>query len=268
KMLGLDKSLVEQYFYWVGNMLIGNFGYSSQHRVPVAQLIAAPMGNTIVLNLISLVLVFAITIPLGIITAVKHRSTLDNVVQIGTVIGISLPAFLLSLLFIFVFAVKIRLFPISGMVTAGLVGTPMQMFWDRLHHMCLPLIVMTVSSMAGITRYVRSAMIEALRQDYIRTARAKGLREKVVIYSHAFRNALIPIVTILTMWFVGIFGGSVVIESIFSYNGIGRVLIVALKQLDFSVVLCMNMFYAVLTLLGNLLMDLAYGLVDPRVKLN
>ena len=126
---------------------------------------------------------------------------------------------------------------------------------------------MTFASLGGITRYVRAAMIDVLRQDYIRTARAKGLREKVVIYSHAFRNALIPIVTVLTGWLVSVFGGSVVIETIFLWNGIGKVLYDALMQRDFMVVLAMQMFYVIITLAGNLLMDLAYMLVDPRVKL-
>ena len=139
---------------------------------------------------------------------------------------------------------------------------------DKLYHMALPCIVMTFASLGSITRYVRAAMIDVLRQDYIRTARAKGLREKVVIYSHAFRNALIPIVTVLTGWVISVFAGSVVIETIFLWNGIGKVLYDALMQRDFMVVLAMQMFYVVLTLAGNLLMDLAYMLVDPRVKLN
>ena len=265
--LGLDKPIVVQYFIWLKNFVTGDLGYSSQYMAPVNQIVAAPMLNTIKLNVLTLILVFGITIPLGIITAVKHRSVFDNIVQVTTVIGVSLPEFLVSLLFIFIFAIKLRWFPISGMATAGLEGSWWVMFLDRLKHMALPLMVLVFTSLAGITRYVRSAMIEALREDYIRTARAKGLKEKVVIYSHAFRNALIPVVTILTMWFVGIFGGSMVVESIFGYNGIGKLLYTGLRQLDYAVVMSMNMFYTVLTLLGNLMMDLAYGLVDPRVKL-
>ncbi len=266
--LGLDKPLPVQYLIWLKNFATGNLGYSSQYKAPVNQIIAEPMKQTVILNLVSLVFVFGITIPLGIVTAVKHRSVLDKTVQVITVIGVSLPGFLVSLLFIFIFAVKLRIFPVGGMATPGFDGTTWQMILDRLHHMALPLMVLVFTSLAGITRYVRSAMIEALREDYIRTARSKGLKEKVVIYSHAFRNALIPVVTVLTMWFVGIFGGSIVIESIFSYNGIGRMLLDALRKLDYSVAISMNMFYTLLTLLGNLLMDLAYGLVDPRVKLN
>lgn len=268
KQLGLDKPIVMQYFYWIGNLLQGDMGYSSQYRMPVNSIVADPLKNTVYLNVITLIFVFLITIPLGIATAVRYRSTFDNVVQVGTVIGISLPSFLVSLLFIYVFAIKLRLFPVSGMATPGFEGSNFEVLMDRLYYMVLPLAVMIFSSLASITRYVRSAMIEALRQDYIRTARAKGLREKTVIYSHAFRNALIPVVTIMTMWFIGIFGGSVAIEHIFLYNGIGKMLVDSLRKLDFAVVMSMNMFYAALTLLGNLLMDVVYGLVDPRVKLS
>ncbi|MEG1804981.1 MAG: ABC transporter permease, partial [Clostridia bacterium] len=150
----------------------------------------------------------------------------------------------------------------------GLTGNYFTMLMDKMYHMILPVAVMTFSSLGGITRYVRATMIDVLSMDYIRTARAKGLKEKTVIYSHAFRNALIPFVTILTGWFIGIFGGSVVIESIFLWNGIGKVLYDGLMQRDFAVVLAMQMFYVILALLGNLVMDIGYMLVDPRVKLS
>ena len=195
----------------------------------------------------------------------------DQSVQVFTVVGVSLPTFVAALLGIWLFAVVFSVFPISGVYSAGLTASGAStwtLFWDKLYHMCLPLLVMTFTSMASITRYVRSAMIESLSQDYIRTARAKGLREKVVIYSHAFRNALIPVVTIMTGWFISVFSGSVVIESIFLWNGLGKLLYDSLLRQDFAVVMTMNMFYALLTLVGNLLMDLAYGLVDPRVKLS
>ena len=138
---------------------------------------------------------------------------------------------------------------------------------DTLWHMTLPVLVMSVSGIGGITRYVRASMIDVLRMDYIKTARAKGLREKTVIYIHAFRNALIPIVTITTWWIIGLFGGSIVIESVFLIPGLGKMLIDALMQRDFAVVLTMQMFYVILSLAGNVLMDIAYTLVDPRVRL-
>ncbi len=269
--MGLDQPIYVQYFRWLSGMLSGDFGYSAHYKQPVVSIIQAPMLNTVQMNLINLVLVFAITIPLGIATAVRKGRAFDSGVQVFTVVGISLPSFLVALICISLFAVLWPIFPISGSASAGITATNasgFQLFVDRLYHMALPLMVMTITNMASITRYVRSAMVEALKQDYIRTARAKGLREKVVIYSHAFRNALIPVVTIMTGWFISIFSGWVAIEAIFLWNGLGNLLYQSLLRQDYSVVMTMNMFYTVLALFGNLLMDLGYGLVDPRVKLS
>lgn len=268
ELLGLDQPMVVQYARWVMNLLRGNLGFSAQYRAPVAQVIAEPLKNTVLLNLVSLAIVFGIAIPLGIISAVKKYTFFDTTVQVATVVGISIPSFMVSLIVIYIFAVKLQWLPISGSATPGATLTGGGLLLDRLKYMVLPLSVMCISSLAGITRYIRGAMIEALSQDYIRTARAKGVREKVVIYSHAFRNAMIPVVTIATSWFISIFGGSVIIESVFLWNGIGRVLFSSLRQQDFAVVLAMQIFYVLLTLIGNLIMDLAYGLVDPRIKVS
>ena len=265
--LGLDKPIPVQYGVWLGNMLTGDFGFSTKYKQPVNQIVAAPLENTLMLNLFSLVLAFAITIPLGIVTAVRKNSAFDQTIQVGTIVGYSLPSFVIALVCIYLFAVKMPVFPISGSITAGSTATGMEAFGDRMYHMALPLIVMTLTSLGSITRYTRAAMIDVLSQDYIRTARAKGLREKVVIYSHAFRNALIPLITILTTWLVSAFSGSIVIETIFGWNGIGKLLFDALQQRDFMVVLAMQMFYVLLTLAGNLIMDIGYALVDPRIKL-
>ena len=265
--LGLDQPVVVQYFKWFFNVLQGEFGFSIQHRLPVVDLITDPLKNTIMLNIPSIFLVLVITIPLGIATAVRKGSVFDNTVQIGSVVGYSMPLFIVALLCIFLFAVKLPWFPISGVNSAGFQGTDTERFLDMLHHMALPMLVIVISSLGSVTRYVRAAMIGVLQNDYIRTARAKGLREKVVIYSHAFRNALIPIVTILTGWILSIFQGSIVIESIFLWKGIGKMMIDGLLNRDFMVVLAMQLFYVILALLGNLIMDLCYCLVDPRVKL-
>ena len=154
------------------------------------------------------------------------------------------------------------------MKTPGSNYTGMKKFLDEMKYMALPLIVMTFSSLGGMTRYVRASMTEALTMDCVRTARAKGLREKVVIYSHAWRNALIPIITLVIGWFIGIFSGSIMIENIFGLNGMGRVYINALNNKDFEVVLLLQMFYVIVGLLGNLIIDIAYGLADPRVRVN
>ena len=267
EMLGLNKPLPLQYFSWIGNMLTGNFGYSTQYKRQVIDIIGSPMKNTILLNLCSMVVVFLISVPLGIATAVRKNSIFDKAVQVLTIVGYSIPSFIIALLAIFLLAIKIPIFPISGVQTAGFRGNSLEMLLDTAKHMVLPVLVMSVGGVGGITRYVRASMIDALRMDYIKTARSKGLRERVVIYVHAFRNALIPVVTVTTWWIIGLFGGSVVIESIFLWPGLGQMLLDGLMQRDFSVVLTMQMFYVVLALTGNVIMDIAYTLVDPRVRL-
>ena len=265
--LGVNQPLPVQYFAWISNMLTGNFGYSTQYQRQVIDVIGAPMFNTIMLNLFTMVVVFLVSIFLGIATAVRKNGFFDKTVQVVTIIGYSIPSFIIALLAIFAFAVKIPIFPISGIRTPGSEATGIAAALDVAWHMALPVLVMSVSGIGGITRYVRASMIDALRMDYIKTARAKGLREKTVIYVHAFRNALIPIVTITTWWIIGLFGGSVVIESVFLWNGLGKMLIDGLMNRDFSIVLTMQMFYVLLSLAGNVLMDIAYTIVDPRVRL-
>lgn len=265
--LGLDKPLVIQYLIWIGNMLTGDFGYSTQYKRQVVDVIGTPMLNTLMLNALSMLVTFAVAIPLGIATAVRKNSVFDKFVQVITIVGYSLPSFIIALLFIFAFAVKIPIFPISGVRSAGFSGGTLELVLDTLWHMALPVIVLSISGIGSITRYVRAEMIDVLRMDYIKTARAKGLKEKTVIYMHAFRNALIPIVTIATAWVVTLFGGSVVIENVFLWPGLGQMLINGLLQRDFSIVLTMQMFYVVLSLTGNVIMDIAYTIVDPRVRL-
>ena len=265
--LGVNQPLPMQYFAWISNMLTGNFGYSTQYQREVIDVIGQPMLNTIMLNLFTMVVVFVVSIFLGIATAVRKNGVFDKTVQVVTIIGYSIPSFIIALLAIFLFAVKIPIFPISGFRSPGSEATGMAAALDIAWHMALPVLVMSVSGIGGITRYVRASMIDALRMDYIKTARAKGLREKTVIYVHAFRNALIPIVTITTWWIIGLFGGSVVIETVFLWNGLGKMLIDGLMNRDFSIVLTMQMFYVLLSLAGNVLMDIAYTIVDPRVRL-
>ncbi len=267
KQLGLDQPVPVQYVKWITNMLRGDFGFSTEYRRQVKEVIGVPMRNTVLLNLFSMIIVFLIAIPLGIATAVKKNSIFDKLVQVVTIIGYSVPSFVIALLAIYVFAIQLPIFPISGVKTAGFTGTGIAAVLDMAKHMALPVLVMSVGGIGSITRYVRASMIDALRMDYIKTARSKGLREKVVIYVHAFRNALIPIVTVTTWWLIGLFGGSIVIESIFLWDGLGKMMISGLNQRDFAVVLAMQMFYVILSLTGNVLMDIAYTLVDPRVKL-
>ena len=279
KKLGTDGTKLERYLRWIGvypysdgslnGIFQGNLGTSTKYNEPVADVIIAPMKNTIFINIFATILALGITLPLGIFCAVKRGSKRDVAVQVGTLVGYSIPTFIIAIVFIWLFAVVLGWFPVAGMETAGSLNwTPWERFWDRMYHLSLPLIVMTFCSLGGMTRYVRAAMIEALSMDCIRTARAKGLREKVVIYSHAWRNALIPIVTLVIGWFLGIFAGSLMIENIFALNGIGRIYNQSLMANDNEVILALQMFYITLSLFGNLLIDLVYGLVDPRVRVN
>ena len=267
KELGLDKPVVVQYLMWMRNVVTFNFGQSITYRTSVINVIGPPMLNTLMLNTIGMVLIFAITIPLGIMSAVRKNKIFDNAVQVLTILGYSLPAFIFALIFIYFFAVRLNIAPVSGTFTVGSEFKGFLWFFDRLKYMALPLAVYVFSSLGAMTRYVRAAMIDALRMDYIRTARAKGLKEKVVIYSHAFRNSLVPIITVVTSWVASLFSGSMIIEVIFSWGGIGRLMFDALMQRDFNVIFVVNLFYVFLALLAYLVMDIFYGLVDPRVKI-
>jgi len=263
--LGLDKSLPMQYLIWMKNMLIGDFGYSSYWRQEVKSVIGEPLVNSIVINVFSIGLAFLISIPVGIKSAVKKDSLTDRGWQVFSLFGMSMPTFFIGLTLIFLLASRARLFPYGGMPyeDPGTIGYYLSYF----KYLVLPVTTLTIGALAGTIRYVRGSMLEALSKDYIRTARSKGLREKVVIYTHAFRNALIPVVTIMSFSIIGLFGGSAITEKIFVWNGIGTVLITALNNKDFNVVLVLDMFYAVLALLANIIMDVSYALVDPRVKL-
>lgn len=267
QQMGLDDPLVIRYTKWIKSVVTLEFGNSIIYKRPVTEVIKVPMQNTIFLNLIVTFLALGITIPLGIFCAVKKFTKFDTTVQVLTIVGYSLPVFIFALIFIYLFAVKLQWLPVSGMNTPNFSGTPLEVFLDRVKYMILPTMVLTIASLGGMTRYVRAAMIESLRMDYIRTARAKGLKERVVIYSHAWRNALLPIITLIITWFIGIFSGSIITESIFALNGMGMVYLKALNGLDYNLAMGIQMFYIVLSLVGNLLIDLSYGIVDPRIRI-
>lgn len=277
--MGLDAPLIVRYARWMGlvkdvngkydGLLQGQFGYSSYFKKDVIEVVVEPMKNTVFINIFSTIAALAITIPLGIYCAVHKKSKFDNAVQVVTILGYSIPVYIIALIFIFFFCVVWQIFPIMGTKTAGMVyENSWQAFTDKLYHIALPVIVMTFGSLGGMTRYVRAAMIDALGMDYIRTARAKGVKERIVIYSHAWRNALLPVITSIIGWFLSIFGGSVVIENTFSLNGMGKLYWQGLNNLDFELVLAIQMFYTVVSLVGMLITDLSYGLVDPRVRID
>ncbi len=268
KRLGLDDPMVIRYAKWAANLLRGDLGMSKVYNKPVVDVLKPPLKVTVTVNLFVTFFVLAITIPLGITCAVRKNSKFDRTVQVLTIVGHSLPVFIIALLFIYLFAVKLRWFPVSGMKTPNFSGTPWQEFKNMMWHLTLPLTVLTIGSLAGMTRYVRAAMIDALSMDYVKTARAKGLRERVVIYSHAWRNALLPVITLIIGWFMSIFSGSIVTESMFVLEGMGKIYISSLNNQDYNVAIAIQLFYIVMAVLGNLIADISYGIVDPRVRVN
>ena len=256
------------YFEWLGNMLRGDLGDSfSNEGTPVGKVIASHVGISFTISLIALILQFAIAIPLGIISATRQYSAVDYTVTIITMIGISLPSFFFAALLVKVFASWLGWFPVSGLVS-GEATEGIAYFMDMLHHLALPMVVLVVLSIGGLMRYTRTNMLEVLNSDYIRTARSKGLSEKKVIYVHAFRNTMIPLMTMLAGILPSLFGGAMITEEVFAIDGIGRLAYKALRQGDIPFIMGYNMFLAVLTVIGTLLSDLMYALVDPRVKLS
>lgn len=265
--LGLDDPLYERYFRWAGNALFkGDLGDSRQYKKPVLDVIKTPFKVTILYNVFVLSITLIITIPLGIITAIKKNSVFDKIVQVVTIIGFSIPAFIFALLFIYIFAVKLGWFPVSGMRTPNFVGSGWEEFKDLIWHLALPITALTFASLGGVTRFVRANMNEALSMECIRTARAKGLKERVVVLSHAWRNALLGVITILISTLMRLFSGALILETMFNINGMGKFLLQSLMQQDYEVTIALNLFYIILSLTSNLLIDLSYGLVDPRVR--
>lgn len=267
--MGLDDPLPSRYIKWFGRLLRLDLGISTLYNKPVMDVISIPMRNTVLMNLFVVFFGLLITIPLGIAMAVKKNTIFDRLIQVVTLVGVSIPSFVTALILIYFFAVRLGWFPVSGWKTPNLPITgPWSEIKDILWHMALPVTILVLGSMASTTRYVRSAMVSSLSMDYIKTARAKGLPEKTVIFSHAWRNALLPVITLLIGWILSIFYGSIVVESMFNLNGMGNTFITALRNQDWSVGLGIQMFYVLLALVSNLIVDLTFGLVDPRVRVN
>lgn len=264
--IGYFDSLPVKYVKWVGRAVKGDLGYSIRYKEPVIDVIGRRVKNTLFLSVTSLILSTIIAIPLGVISSTKQYSIFDYIVTIVAFIGISIPAFFFALLLIKYLAFDLNLFPIAGMQSIGKGYTGMKQFIDLLHHMALPVIVLSLISVASLMRYTRSAMLEVIKQDYIRTARAKGLSEKVVIYKHALRNALIPVVTILSLSLGFLLSGAILTETIFVWPGMGTLMYQAILNRDYPLVMGCNIIFAISVLLANLFADLMYAVVDPRIR--
>lgn len=263
---GLNDPVYVQYFDWLSLAARGNFGYSTRQNTPVIDVIMARLPNTMKLAGISLVLTLALALPLGILSAVKQYSKTDYFLTFFNFVGISIPQFWLGLMLVYIFAVNLGWFPTTGMQSAYVEPGAWNGIKDTATHYVLPVVSITVVGIAGYMRYQRASMLEAIRQDYVRTARAKGLSERVVIFKHAWRNALIPIITLMGYVFVILVEGSVVIENIFSWPGMGQLAVVSLQQRDYPVMMGIVLLSATLILLGTLLSDILYAVVDPRVR--
>lgn len=264
--LGYYDPVHIKYFKWLSAVAHGDLGYSIKYKKPVADVIGERLPNTIVLGLAALILSTAIAIPAGIISATRRNSIFDYVGTILSFVGISIPAFFFGLLMIKIFSFDLKLFPISGMTTVGENYNGLALVKDIAAHMVLPTIVLALLQTATLMRYTRSSMLEVFDQDYIRTARAKGLSERVVTNKHAFKNALIPVITILSMQIPSLFSGAVLTETIFVWPGIGRLSYTAILDRDYPLIMALLLLTTVIILICNLITDLLYALIDPRIR--
>jgi peptide/nickel transport system permease protein len=266
----LDKPLLTQYGLWLSRLARLDFGNSfSQDRRPVAEKIAERLPVTIAINVLSILLILLVATPIGVLSAVKRNSLFDRATTIFVFVGFATPSFWLALLLMDFLGARLGVFPISGIKSLGFdYLSPAAQVWDIIHHLILPVLVSAFGGLAGFSRYMRSNMLDVIRQDYILTARAKGLSERTVIYRHALRNALLPVITILGLSVPGLIGGSVIFETIFAIPGMGKLFFDSVMMRDYPVIMGVLVMGAILTLIGNLIADVSYALADPRIRNN
>jgi len=260
--LGLDQPLYKRYFVWLGNVLHGDLGLNMITYRPVTRDIMERLPNTLKLTVASFLIALIFAIPLGVYSALRRNSWFDYTATVGSVAGVSIPNFWFGLLLILFFAVRLGWFPTGGVKPIKGDAT----FLVQLKHLVLPAIALAITELARWTRYIRGQMLEVIRQDYIRTAYAKGLRERIVIYRHALRNGLLPLITLMGLAIPQFFSGALVVETIFSWPGIGRLTYDAAVARNYTVIMGTVLISSILVILGNLLADIGYSLLDPRVK--
>lgn len=268
KYYGLDKPIYIQYWSWVKRIVRLDFGdsFSTDHR-PVWNKIKERIPITLLINISSMIIIFLIAVPAGVISASKKDSLMDKITTVIVFIGFAIPSFWLALLCMMVFGVWLGILPISGKESMNFeMLSGYGKVLDMAKHLVLPVLISAFGGIAGVSRYMRGSMLEVIRQDYIRTARAKGLKEVKVIYKHALRNALLPIITILGLSVPGLIGGSVIFEQIFSIPGMGQLFYMSVMTRDYPLVMGILTIGAVLTLLGNILADIGYAIADPRIR--
>jgi peptide/nickel transport system permease protein len=260
---GLDQPLPVQYLAWLGHLLQGDFGRSFQYKRPVIEMIQAALPNTLELAGLALVVTLVVGVPLGILAARYRGSWLDRIIRIVGVAGHAVPEFWFGLMFILILSVQFRLFPVGGMLTVGKDNLDLP---DRLAHLIGPLLTLSLAGVANFSRYMRTETLEVLGQDFVRTARAKGLHENLVLFVHTLRNALLPLVTALGTQVAFVLSGSIIIEQVFAWPGMGRLTYDAARSKDYPIIMAVVVISSTILLLSYLLRDVAYGAVDPRVR--
>lgn len=259
--MGLDRPIYIQYFFWLKNMLSGNFGISyTQHR-PVLELITGRIGATLLLSISSMLLALFVAVPLGTAAGYRPYKGVDYASSVLAFVGQAAPNFFVALLLIYAFAVKLRLFPISGMYDSGSSGT----MTEALRHLVLPCFALTFQHIGIFTRQMRNSMYECMSDDYVRTARAKGLSEGIVLFKHTLRNALLPLVTQAGLSLGSLVGGAIITEQIFSWPGMGTLMLKAIKDRDYPLIMGITVVISVIVLVGNIVIDIIYRLLDPRI---
>ncbi|MBN2568056.1 MAG: ABC transporter permease [Deltaproteobacteria bacterium] len=269
-LYNLDKPLYQQYFMWLKRLAVLDLGNSfSPDNRPVLDKIVERLPITIAINLLSMILIMLVAIPIGVLSAVRQNSFFDKATSVFVFVGFAIPTFWLALLLMILFGVNLGWLPISGIRSLNYEYLPPWIaLWDLIKHLILPVILSAFGGLAGLSRYMRANMLEVIRQDYITTARAKGLSERVVIYKHALRNALLPVITILGLSIPGLIGGSVIFETIFAIPGMGQLFYMSVMSRDYPLVMGILFIGAVLTLIGNLIADVSYALADPRIRVS
>lgn len=268
KQLGLDKPWPERYVYWLGDLVQGDLGVSMYNRLPVADRIWSVIPNTLLLAVLSLAFALIVAVPVGVYAAVRHRSLFDHITTVSGVAMFAIPDVWLCLILVWVFALKAKdlglpSLPVGGMVDPRGGGD----FADRVQHLILPIIALSLAQIGGWSAIIRSSMLEVLTNDFVRTAKSKGLSDRVVYYVHAFKPAFITLLTLVGLALPGLIGGAIIIETIFAWPGMGRLTFEAIGRRDYTMIMATTLMFAALTMLSNLLTDVAYVTLDPRIRL-
>lgn len=265
---GLNDPIPVQYVNWIKNVAQGDFGKSYTYKRSVSSLIGERAYNTFLLSLLSVILVYALAIPLGVIAGRYKDSFIDKTIVLYSFISYAIPTFVLSLIFLYVFGYQLSWFPTSGTVDVNITEGTFAYYWNRIHHMLLPAITYAILGTTGIIQYLRSEVIDAQTQDYVKTARSKGVPLRKVYTRHIFRNSLLPVAAFLGFTITGLLGGSIFIETIFGYPGMGQLFVNSVITRDYSVITTLVMLFGFLTLLGSLLSDIIMSIVDPRIRID